>query len=606
LLLAVWLAFMNKVLSSYFDDAHRGLQRQAAEGPGLTSSDSNVQLPPLRPGSGPPIAGDGYAYSDKMKHSASLGSLEFSHEQAARGVQTEMYQKALQDSSKLSRKVKTLQDQLAITSAKKEAFKAQAQRLEAEFKKGRDQSDTLQKELLEAKRDAGQLSKEAQEAVQMMVEMRKAHIHEVRLLQRGLASRGNDASMKNRVNETADLVDKLGRAVVQRDEAIRDKVKLQADVNKKNADLRAVTEDAGRLKKRNKQLQDALKEAQRKARYVPPRPSANPPDDSDEDFENDLAAFEKRFEILEEGPAGLDILASNLSKDKQLLEKRLKIQTENVDSLTGDVERWRRTCADKDEEISDLNGKLEKLMREQARLEQQIADKRREIELAVQAERERLEAKLAEAQNEADDAREVADGMEKASDRLTRELVKVHEQFSRPVPTMTADASAPAKPEEPPKADPAKSAEPPKDDPKQRQMVHSAIDQKAKTGEVLTLEVYKSGEGEVELSAREGSGELCVVKIGADLVNELEQGDPWVELCSRVGVDPGPPRQIVVSSFIGRKEVTLQPAERKVLLSLYKYSATRFFLSGLDLENSIGRVERWVTRTSTLASEESS
>merc|ERR1712203_1127040 len=128
------------------------------------------------------------------------------------------------------------------------------------------------------------LSKEAQEAVQMMVEMRKAHIHEVRLLQRGLQARGNDASMKNRVNETADLVDKLGRAVVQRDEAIRDKVKLQAEVNKKNADLRAVTQDAGRLKQRNKQLQDALKEAQRRARYELPRPIGVPHEDSDEEF----------------------------------------------------------------------------------------------------------------------------------------------------------------------------------------------------------------------------------------------------------------------------------------------------------------------------------
>lgn len=567
---------MNKVLSGYFDDAHRGLQRQSSEGRGLAPSASNVQLPPLRPSSGPPLEESvGYPQEDKLYQSASVGSLGFSHEQAARGVEADIYQKAIRDSSKLARKVKALQDQLAITSAKKEAFKAQSQRLEAEFKKGREQSDTLQKELLEAKRDAGQLSKEAQEAVQMMVEMRKAHIHEVRLLQRGLASRGGDSSMKNRVNETADLVDKLGRAVVQRDEAIRDKVKLQSQVSKTTSDLRAVTDDAGRLKTKNKQLQDALKEAQRKARFVPPRPRADPPDDSDDEFEDDLKAFEKRFEILEEGPAGLDILASNLSKDKQLLEKRLRAQTEAVQTLTGDVSRWRSTCADKDEEIQDLNGKLEKMMRDQARLEQQIADKRREIEAAVQAERERLEAQLAEAQNEADDARQVADGMEKASDRLTKELVKVHEQFSRPVPAMAADggasgAAAPA----------TKKAEP------DRKLVHSAVEQRSKTGEVMNLEVYSVDNGDVELSVREGSGELCVVKVGADLVKELEQGDPWVELCSRVGVDLGPPRRIVVSSLIARREVTLLPAETSVLLSLYKYSSTRFLISGLDLASS--------------------
>merc|ERR1719323_1137595 len=111
-----------------------------------------------------------------------MGSLEFSHEQVTRGLQADSYQQALQDNSKLARKVRSLQDQLSITSAKKDAFMAQAQRLEREFRKGREQSDTLQRELLEAKREAGSLGKESQEAMQMMSEMRKAHLHEVRML----------------------------------------------------------------------------------------------------------------------------------------------------------------------------------------------------------------------------------------------------------------------------------------------------------------------------------------------------------------------------------------------------------------------------------------
>merc|ERR1719230_851057 len=102
----------------------------------------------------------------------SLGSLELSQDQISRGVQQERYQQSLQDNSKLAKKIRSLQEQLAITSAKKEAFRAQAQRLEKEFRKGREQSDTLQKEVLEAKREAGALTKEAQEAVQMMGEMR--------------------------------------------------------------------------------------------------------------------------------------------------------------------------------------------------------------------------------------------------------------------------------------------------------------------------------------------------------------------------------------------------------------------------------------------------
>jgi len=224
---------MNKVISGYFDDAHRGLQRQQTGA--MKEAPSSLQLPPLRPNSGGPSGGGGeegdeswQAFNTSLRQSASMGSIEFSQEQAGRGIQKERLEAALNDASKLARRVRALQDQLAITAAKKEAFKAQAARLEREFKKGRDQSDTLQRELLDAKREAGSLSKDAQEAVAMMTEMRKAHIHEVRLLQRGLAAKGNDASMKNRVNETADLVDKLGRAVVGRDEAIRDKTKARS------------------------------------------------------------------------------------------------------------------------------------------------------------------------------------------------------------------------------------------------------------------------------------------------------------------------------------------------------------------------------------------
>eukprot|EP00971_Amphidinium_carterae_P195753 3884571-Amphidinium_carterae.1 len=183
---------------------------------------------------------------------------------------------ALQDNARLNRKLRTLQDQYAVTSAKKEAFKAQAVRLEREFKKGHEAGSTVATNisggvtltcltsvwrhltpcsaissmhvgrsqqrpayvrwhsqkfwqtltvlrmtrllLFSHCNQAEQTAKEAREAVAMMSDMRKSHIQEVRLLQRGLAARGGDEKFRNRVNEVADLVDKLGRAVVQRDE----------------------------------------------------------------------------------------------------------------------------------------------------------------------------------------------------------------------------------------------------------------------------------------------------------------------------------------------------------------------------------------------------
>merc|ERR1719162_2058709 len=116
-----------------------------------------------------------------IQKSSSTGALDFSADQASRGVLDQRMQQALQENSRLSRKMRALQDQLSITGAKKEAFRAQALRLEKEFKKGREQTDTIQAALLEAKRDAESCSKESTEAVQMMNEMRKAHLQEVRL-----------------------------------------------------------------------------------------------------------------------------------------------------------------------------------------------------------------------------------------------------------------------------------------------------------------------------------------------------------------------------------------------------------------------------------------
>eukprot|EP00933_Yihiella_yeosuensis_P020855 TRINITY_DN16641_c1_g1_i1.p1 TRINITY_DN16641_c1_g1~~TRINITY_DN16641_c1_g1_i1.p1 ORF type:complete len:610 (-),score=150.18 TRINITY_DN16641_c1_g1_i1:100-1929(-) len=557
---------MNRVISGYFDDAHRGLQRQQN---GLSSSSSNVQLPPLRQDSPIPGGRDngsldkgvsgGYSAegpSFQPLGSHSMGSLDFTKEQASRGVQIEQYQQALNETTKLAKKVRQLQDHLAITSAKKEAFRAQAQRLEKEFKKGREQSDILQKDLLEARREVGSYSKEAQEAMQMMTEMRKAHIQEVRLLQRGLAQRGGDKDMRNKVNEVADLVDKLGRAVLQRDEAIRDKSKTQASLTKTSNDLRAVSLDCTKLKRQNKSLSDQLKEALRKGKFVPPKPDGDTNEDSDEEFEHELQAFEQRFQILEEGPAGLDILASNLSKDKQILEKRLRSSQETNKNLESSVFNMKKLCEEKDFQIEDLNGQLDKMQKDHAALQEAIAQKRREIELQVAEEKAELERRINELELECDNARAVADGMEKASSRLTKELVKVHQDFAAPGDGGKAEAAS--------KGDLLASSE-----------------QAAKTGESLKLEIYKNGDV-TELHARESAGgELSVTPLNPALIKELDSVDPWTELFSRVGVSEGPPRRIVVSQMLGRKEVTVGGTE--IILGIYRYDNRRFFVSGLDI-----------------------
>lgn len=226
--------------------------------------------------------------------------------------------------------------------------------------------------------------------MQMMQEMRKAHIQEVRLLQRGLQARSGDEKMRNRVNEVADLVDKLGRAVLQRDEVVRDKTKIQVKLTKAENDLRAVTNDFAKLQKQNRQLESQLKEALRKARFHIPRPDVDIVDDSDEEFEHELSAFEKRFEILEEGPAGLDILASNLAKDKQILERRLKKAMEELKKKADEAGSWKKRCEEKEVERKELLRQKDEMMQQQARDMEAVESKKREIELQVQEEIEQM------------------------------------------------------------------------------------------------------------------------------------------------------------------------------------------------------------------------
>jgi len=570
---------MNKVISGYFDEAHRGLQRQHLEGQ-APSSASNVQLPPLRSNGGTPIGQDGMATSggsfDKgVMRSSSVGALEFSHEQLNNGVQAERYQQTMTNNAKLQRRLRQIQDQLTITSAKKDAFKAQAQRLEREFKKGREQSDAMSKELLDARREAGQCSKEAQESLAMMTEMRKSHIMEVRLLQRGLAARSGGSESKNKVNEVADLVDKVGRAVVQRDEAIRDKTKMQSQCTKAVTDCRNLADETAKLKRRNRELDASLKEAIRKGRFNVPKAEKRYDDDSDEEFTRDLAVFEKRFEILEEGPAGLDILASNLSKDKQELEKRIKKQQETMRMLNQSIEDWKSVNTDKDEQIKELNLKVEKMLQDQALLNEQIAQKRREIELQVEEEKSSLESRIQELQGEVDLAQSQALGLEKVSSRLTTELVKVHGQYGtlesgQPDEGKPVDSNAPGGGQQfPIKMD----------------KYH------AKTGEDLDLEVRQDSAGAVELCAAEvgDKDSEVVIPISDTLKAELDAIDPYgPEFFNRVGVSLGPPKQIVISSLVAKRHSKLSGladgGQAEVELTVYKYDSKRYLLCGMQMD----------------------
>lgn len=596
---------MDEVLSGYFADAHKGLtKKNPSPNPrGFVSSGSHVKLPTL-PGSAgsggygsPPMSGGSGGGGDwgsggpgGLRHSSSTGALDSQRGFAA--VQGERYQQMLTENDKQARRIRQLQETLSITSARKEAFKVQAQKLEKEFKKIRQTCEQTQQELLESRRDVEQYSKEANDAVSMCSEMRKAHIHEVRLLQRGLAARGGGEQFRNRVDEVADLVDKLGRAVVQRDESIRDKTKMQAQVNKVMADHKSVSSGHEKLRKRNEQLEARLADALRKVKIVERRRPQDPvdPDDSDEEFEAELLAFEKHFEILQDNSTGADVLADSLCKDKTRLEQKLKQMRENQKSLEGTVEYWMQINGEKDLELQQKSAQLDTLLKADGDLQAAIEKKRTEVGDMVEDEREELQRKLEEAERERDEAWAET---KQTSEKMSAALAQVNKEYEGHAEKKKArDALAKSGSEE--EAKEAKAPQEPtqektaeQDPPKEEPKALRREQQQAKTGEMLELSLFGTGDA-VELAARElPDGEECRIPISKELIQELDEEDPWTGLFGRVGISAGPPRKIVISSSVGNGELTLGGSE--VILEIYRYDSRRFLFEGMELETQAPR-----------------
>merc|ERR1712224_64769 len=72
---------------------------------------------------------------------------------------------------------------------------------------------------------------------------------------------------------------------------------------------------------------------------------------------------------------------------------------------------------------------MERMMKDQSLIMEQIAAKRRETEQLVEEEKAVLEARIKQLQSEVHLTQGHAEGFEKVSSRLTKELVKVHGHY---------------------------------------------------------------------------------------------------------------------------------------------------------------------------------
>lgn len=116
----------------------------------------------------------------------------------------------------------------------------------------------------------------------------------------------------------------------------------------------------------------------------------------------------------------------------------------------------------------------------------------------------------------------------------------------------------------------------------EKKNVVAAQAQFVKTGELLQLEVVQNDDGTVLHGHELSTGERYTILLDADLVSELDPEDPWTELFTVIGISLGPPKELVLPTLVGRREVPLAPSGVWMILTVYKYDAHRYFLNGFD------------------------
>lgn len=548
-------------------------------------------------------------------------------------ITEESHEDALREIDRLMKKNKSLEDELSIVTAKKMSFKSQALRNQKELKKMAETLTTIQKEMNLQKENSAYQTDLSKDALEEMEEMRDTHVREIKLLQRGLRARTDD-SQKNRVNEIADMVDSLGRAALQRDRVTEQNQKLLQRERQANREIKTFQEERRKYLGQNNRLTaqfQELKRANNLLMKVSDKSYANiEPDLSEEEFEEELSNFEKRYAILDEGARGLDHWVEKLHREQGRVEKKSVDSSRDMASLEKALNQWQDLNEQKDAKIDILAGHLKEMKEQFGAMQIQINNKSQELQVKLDEERRRYETKLKQLQTEVEYARSTAQGYQALTEKLQDELVRsargmhatnsarAHHQAIRNSPyeyESNDGMEGREYYEEKGKASSEEYTSPlplgddtedvPTDLEVAQLMLYSiymkeygtderggrgdedfeVLAQQAqfvKTGELLQLEVRQVQDTIVLYGHELSTNERYTVPLDSDLVDELDQEDPWNELFTVVGITLGPPKNLVLPSLIGRREVPLAPSGVWMILTVYKYESQRYFLNGFD------------------------
>ncbi|KAF4705318.1 hypothetical protein FOZ63_027675, partial [Perkinsus olseni] len=315
------------------------------------------------------------------------GATKASSPTVAMAVMRERLESSLRDKEMMRERMRLLEEELALCKVKKRSYRADAHRLKDEVETLRARAACLGEETSSNLEEVKYWQKAAEEANRHINEMSRSFTHEVRLLQRALECARGGGKQQFKLTESADLVERLGRAVLQRDDAYRDKIRLGAKVREFRQQLMALQSErnslALKLNSTTRQI-DTLKESNRllmngsmlqegtvvvvkdgdkigQKKGTASAVEAGTVVLDDDDFEVELRAFEQRYMMLGEGSEGAEQLTTKLHAECKMLRRDVARSGEEAESLRADLTQWRDLAEDRLAGVLDLEAKVTSL-----------------------------------------------------------------------------------------------------------------------------------------------------------------------------------------------------------------------------------------------------
>lgn len=577
---------MNDVIGHYFEESHRWLQEGTPQPRGAPVG--LVQLPPIDTAPAEVVTGRG-----EDVDSAALAA------QAARSLSA-----ARRETAQLEARFRDLQDRLAIVSAKKQAYRTSARQLEQKAGDLELQSEDMAQKVDALQAELRAAAETRAHAEGQILAMRTAHLHEVRLLQKGLAAR-KDAKVKDRIDEVADLLAKLGGAVLQRDASAVQRARLEQKAQQLRQENRALKGEHEQMRAELDSLLGKLRATNEQNAALAPDPRPPGMEQGDEAFELALQALEKRYAVLNSSTTGLQDAVAELGRRTADLQDIVNGAEVRCAEAEAERDKWRAEAEHQDAGINALTAELSRLQASVMSVQDAVDKKEREIKAEVKREKvalERDKEQLLASQRSPSPSPlpAVPEGAPVARPEGVEKPPAVSglgdfdvPEGARLTPATPSDTASPGlgathPPPGMPRVEPTTpDASPPEDRIRaDGSEVLASLAHFAKTGELLQLEVVKlpgQEPQEIELRAHEiSTGETFMVQLDQELLEELDNDDPWGEVFSVVGIDLGPPKALVLPTLLGRDRMLMEPAGIQLIVSVYKYSATRFFLNGFD------------------------